>query len=147
MTLVDVEKLKDQLIRHEGDRPTPYLDSKGIWTVGVGHNMNNPLSHQARMQILDDDLSEAISQCIHAFPHFVDLSENRQMVLVNLCFNMGLHRLLGFKKMLTALWQGEYDMAAAEMLDSAWATDVQPSRRDELVALMRGNEMPRVGTE
>lgn len=138
---MDVEILKDQLIRHEGDKPTPYLDSKGIWTVGVGHNMNNPLSHKARMQIFDDDLNEAISQCVHAFPGFVNLSENRQMVLVNLCFNMGLHRLLGFKKMLAALWQGDYETAADELLDSAWATDVQPSRRDELVGLMRSTQV------
>ena len=41
-----------------------------------------------------------------------------------MCFNLGLPRLLKFKKMIIALEQGYYDQAADEALDSQWARQV-----------------------
>ena len=49
-----------------------------------------------------------------------------------MCFNMGLSRLMTFKKMLLALEKGLYQIAADEMLDSKWAKQV--SRRAEFLA-------------
>lgn len=136
---MDEDAIKDMIVRHEGVRPTAYLDTEGIWTVGIGHNLTVPLSHKAIMQIFADDLMEAKSACIHAFPWFADLTSERQAVMVDMCFNMGLHRLLGFKRMLTAIALGNYETAADEMLDSLWAKQVK-SRALELAQLMRGSE-------
>ena len=61
-----------------------------------------------------------------AFPWFHRLSEARQRVLVNMCFNLGLSRLMGFKKFLTAVEAGEWETAGVEMLDSKWAEQVGP---------------------
>ena len=41
-------------------------------------------------------------------------------------FNLGLTRLLGFKKFLAALEAEDWDRAAEEMLDSKWAVQVGP---------------------
>jgi GH24 family phage-related lysozyme (muramidase) len=33
-------KLKEKMVEHEGVKPSPYLDSKGILTIGVGNNVD-----------------------------------------------------------------------------------------------------------
>jgi lysozyme len=132
------DMLKEMLIRHEGWRPVAYLDTEGHWTVGVGHNLERPLSEAAILQILEDDVQEAYQDCLHLFPWFKELTINRQRVLVNMCFNLGIRRLLGFTKMLTALEVGAYETAAEEMLDSKWARQTG-GRATELANLMRGS--------
>jgi lysozyme len=61
-----------------------------------------------------------------------------------MCFNMGIGRLLGFKKALIAMRQGKFSIAADEMLDSKWAredvgigTPDKPGRALRLANMMR----------
>lgn len=131
------ETLESLIERHEGRRVLPYLDSRGVWTVGVGHNLAKPLSARVVQQLFEDDLGEAMNECLHAFPWFADLTIHRQWVLVDMCFNLGLTKLSHFTKMMRALSLGDYETAAKEMLDSDWATQVGP-RAQELAHLMRG---------
>lgn len=133
-----METFEDMLIRHEGIRAEPYIDSRGVQTIGIGHNLHKPLSHAAIMQIFRDDLADARNDCLHAFPWFADLDDARQWVLINMCFNLGLPRLQKFYKFLTAVEQGDYETAASEMLDSLWAKQVK-GRARELASLMRGS--------
>jgi len=133
------ETLLDMLIRHEGKRRILYEDSLGVPTIGVGHNLSKPLSDAAILQILRDDVNDAYNECLHAFPWFMDLTEARQRAVIDMCFNMGLPRLLGFKKFLQAMALGDYDTAANEMLDSLWAKQVK-SRALELANMIRGAE-------
>lgn len=133
-----MESFEDMLIRHEGVKATPYIDSLGVQTLGIGHNLHKPLTHAAIMQIFRDDVAEARNDCLHAFPWFSDLDEARQWVLVNMCFNMGLTRLQGFYKFLNAVQSGDYQTAATEMLDSLWARQVK-RRATELAAIMHGS--------
>lgn len=133
-----MESYEDMLIRHEGIRAAPYIDSLGVQTIGIGHNLHKPLSHAAIMQIFRDDLADARNDCLHAFPWFADLDESRQWVLINMCFNLGLPKLQGFYKFLNAVERGDYAQAAAEMLDSLWAKQVK-KRAHELAALMQGS--------
>lgn len=57
-----------------------------------------------------------------AFAHLLD--DARLDVLINMCFNLGIYRLLGFKKMLAALERRDYIQASIEMMDSRWAKQV-----------------------
>ena len=43
-----------------------------------------------------------------------------------MCFNLGITRLLKFKKFLGALESKDYKTASEEMMDSRWATQVGP---------------------
>lgn len=133
-----METLEEMLIRHEGLRHAPYIDSVGVQTIGIGHNLHKPLSHAAIMQIFKDDVADAKNDCLHAFPWFAELDETRQWVLINMCFNLGLPRLQGFHKFLLAVERGDYATAATEMLDSLWAKQVK-KRAHELAALMQGS--------
>ena len=133
-----METFEDMLARHEGCHATPYIDTVGVQTIGIGHNLHKPLSHAAILQIFKDDVNEAKNDCLHAFPWFSELDEARQWVLINMCFNLGLTRLKGFHKFLGAVERGDYDTAAIEMLDSLWAKQVK-GRARELAALMQGS--------
>lgn len=134
---MSAESLEEMIQRHEGHRDTPYQDSLGVWTVGYGHNLSKPLSYAAIMQIFADDLADAKADCLHAFPWFSDLTEPRQWVLIDMCFNLGLSRLRKFVKFLAAVEFGDYETAANEMLNSLWAKQVK-GRALELANLMRG---------
>jgi lysozyme len=58
--------------------------------------------------------------------------------MIDLCFNLGLKRLLGFRKFLEAMSLGEYERAAVELQDSLWFKQVK-SRGPEIVGMIRGS--------
>lgn len=130
--------LEQMLERHEGYRPTPYIDSLGVQTIGIGHNLHRPLSRDAIMHILRDDIAAATNDCVHNFPWFSDLDESRQQAIINMCFNLGVERLKKFIKFLAAMELGNYDTAANEMLDSLWSKQVK-GRAIELASMIRGS--------
>ena len=133
------ESLEELIERHEGKCRVLYKDSLGVSTIGIGHNCSKPLSDAAMKQILRDDLNDTISDCLHAFPWFVELSRNRQHAILDMCFNLGLPKLQGFQKFLKAMELGDYETAANEMLESLWAKQVK-HRALELADMIRGTE-------
>jgi lysozyme len=130
--------IREQLMRDEGCVATAYQDSVGVWTVGYGHNLAVPLSHEAMQQILQDDLEEATESAM-LLPEYAGLSDARKGVIVNMIFNLGpvgYSRFVHFRHSLTT---GDYDRAATEMLDSTWATQVG-ARATRLATQMRTDE-------
>ena len=51
-------------------------------------------------------------------------------------FNLGINRFMGFKNMLRAAKEANYEEAARQMLDSRWATQVG-ARATKLATAMR----------
>lgn len=138
------ETLEEFIARHEckGGKPNlkMYPDSKGILTIGYGHNLRDkPITKKAADQIFQDDLTDVQLEVTHAFPWYADLSTARQWVILDMCFNLGLDGLRGFTKFLQAVEMGAYETAAAEMIDSQWYAQVK-NRGVELVQMMRGPE-------
>ena len=133
-------RLLKQIIRHEGSRNKMYLDSEGIETIGVGHNLRDrPISDKAIMVILEDDIDAAIMDLRNSFSWFKDLDEVRKEVLINMSFNLGITRLKEFKRTLAAIEYNNWPLAADEMLDSKWAKQVG-NRAIELADQMRTGE-------
>ena len=143
--------LIDDLKRHEGFRRFPYKDTEGIWTVGYGWNLeaNPPATghdtmHIFRFGVTEDEAeldlqrraADAQAECARVFAFWPHLDRVRRDVLANMCFNMGLSRLLDFRRTLAHIEAGAYESAAREMLDSRWATQVK-GRATELAARMR----------
>ena len=58
------------------------------------------------------------------------LPEDVQHVIVGLAFNLGLGRLLGFKRFKAALMSREWAECAAELIDSRWYTQTGRRARD-----------------
>lgn len=132
-----MNKLKEQLRRHEGLRLHPYECSAGKITIGYGRNLDDVgISLSEAEGLLDADITNAIKELNKAFSWFGALDEVRQDVLINMCFNIGLPRLKKFKKTLAAIERGYFDVASREMMDSKWAVQVG-SRAKELSLQMR----------
>lgn len=121
--------LRDQLIRDEGLKLTAYQDSLGFWTIGVGRLIDarkgGGITREEAEYLLDHDIERA-SHAIEVLPWVAILDRARRGVLINLCFNMGIGGLLGFRKMLAAMKDGQWETAAKELLDSTYAQQVGP---------------------
>jgi lysozyme len=118
---MNFERLKENIIRHEGTRHLIYECTAGKLTIGVGHNCEDkPLSDAAISQILSDDIADAIADCERSIENFKSFPSPVQEALVNMSFQMGIAGLLKFKNTLRYLSSGHWIAAADEMLDSAW---------------------------
>jgi len=123
---MDNEAIIAQLKLHEGVSEKPYVDTMGKMTIGVGHNLtDNGLSTTMIDALLLEDIELAKSELDKTYPEWCELSDNRQMVLVDMSFNLGLPRYLTFERFWKALRAGQYDLAAEEMLSSRWAKQVK----------------------
>lgn len=136
---MDNVKAAAYIRRQEGFSKLPYKCHTGHLTIGYGHNLENGISTNAALFILQEDLAHAERAVKDAFPWWWKLDDARQFVLVDMAFNMGLAGLKGFKKMLAAMEQGDYQTAAKEMLASKWAAQVG-RRAVELSKIMEKGE-------
>lgn len=130
-----INDLREMLVRHEGLRLKMYTDSVGVSTIGVGHALTQPISRNAAMQILEDDLVIAITDCKNAFAWLGTIDSVRQDVLYDMAFNLGIDRLKCFVHFLAAMKAGDWKTAAREMLDSKWAAQVG-HRANELAGMI-----------
>jgi lysozyme len=122
---MNIERIKETLIKHEGLRLDMYKDSLGIYTIGVGHNIEERgITARVAAVMLEEDIDVAVVDLKRNVSFFDDLPEAAQEALVNLCFNMGIPRLMQFKKTLSFLREGKYEKAANELLDSRYASQV-----------------------
>ena len=130
-------RLRNTLIRHEGLKLTPYKCTAGKWTLGVGRNIEDRgISKVTAMQMLDEDIELCLNELIERLDYFETLPTEVQETLVNLCFNMGISRLMKFQLMLGAIQAGQYELAAKELLDSRYARQVG-KRSEELADILR----------
>ena len=117
-------KLKRSLILHEGKKSFPYKDSVGKITIGIGYNLSDRgMPDQWIDQQYNQDVSYFYNQFCENFPWYLELSEDRQVALVDMAF-MGWKKFLTFKKMIAALAAKDYKQAAMEALHSNWALQV-----------------------
>ena len=125
---MDIQKLKEDLIRDEGKVLYAYQDTLGYWTIGVGHLIDKRkgggLPDAVVEMLLLHDIDEKIEACRKAFSWFDELDDARQRVIVNMAFNLGIDGLKKFKRMLSAIENKDYSEAARQMLDSVWAKQV-----------------------
>jgi lysozyme len=122
MNYIDI--CRKQLPIDEGVRKTPYKDSVGIPTIGIGRNLEKGLSDAEIAFLLENDIVQADIDARALCPSFDSLSEPRKAVLVNMSFNLGKSRLAGFVKMLAAIADGKFDEAADQMKSSKWYVQV-----------------------
>ena len=134
-------RLRNMIARNEGLRLRIYEDSLGIPTIGYGINLLEGLSEPECEYLLINRIKVATNECKKRFDWFDSIGEGRQHALIDLTYNMGIVRLLGFRKMLTALSQGEFARASMELLDSRYARQVG-IRADRNAYLMLRNEYP-----
>lgn len=136
---MDYAKVAARIRRSEGFSRVPYKCPTGHLTIGYGHNLECGISPACAEFMLREDIERAERQVKDAFVWWPKLTDARLFVLVDMCFNLGISGLKGFKKMLAALEAGDYETAAKEMLASRWAAQVG-KRAQENAAMMKSGE-------
>lgn len=135
--------MTDQRLVHdiqgsEGCRLTAYRDTNGFWTIGWGHKLDQSIdwtgqewTQETADAQLAADIDEADEQAQN-LPEVPGLNICRTNAVIELVFNMGLHKWMGFEKCRRALSKGDWATAAQELLQSDWDHEVQPSRVSRL---------------
>ena len=157
----DRTKLIEKLIQHEGLKLQVYKDTLGIDTIDIGRNLEDRGITKEELDALDiptighvyeygiteadavylatNDVQIVEKELLSAHPCVAELDAVRQLVLVDMAFNMGVPRLRKFKKMWAAIHENNFMVAAKEMLDSRWAVQVK-SRSHKLANMMHHGE-------
>ena len=129
---MNMQELKQDLIRDESLETELYRCSSQKLTIGVGRNLqDNGITEDEAMYLLENDINRCIKE-LKTLDWFDDAPECVKRGLINMNFNMGWLTLQKFKKMLNSLEQGFYQNAAIEALDSRWAAQV--GKRAERIA-------------
>ena len=153
--------LMEKLVAHEGLRLEVYKDSLGIDTIGIGRNLedrgiskdeldwmdypsiehvySDGITEADAMYLAQNDVQIVEEELVRAHPCVDELDAVRQLVLMDMAFNLGVPRLCKFKKMWAAVHENKFDVAAKEMLDSRWANQVK-SRSVKLAHAMHHGE-------
>lgn len=129
-----------QLRGFEGCRLRAYQDTMGVWTVGFGCTSSDIGPDTVWTQ---EQADEALAERAGALPETLDahiswwrkLDAVRGAILVEMAYQLGAHGLMGFPHMLGYLQALDYANAAAQMLNSTWATQT-PNRAKALALQM-----------
>lgn len=141
--MIDRDAMVRQLRLHEGERLKPYRCTAGKLTIGVGRNLEDRgISREESAMLLANDIANEERELVRALPWVAKLDEVRQRVLIDMSFNLGIVGLLGFKNTLATIQEGNYQRAAAMMLDSRWAEQVG-ARAERLARMMATGKDPR----
>ena len=157
----DRQDLIDKLVISEGLRLQVYKDTLGIDTIGIGRNLEDRgitkeeladldiptiehvyeygITEADAVYLAENDVQIVEEELVRAHPCVDRLDSVRQLILMDMAFNMGVPRLCKFKKMWNAVHEEDFPTAAKEMLDSRWANQVK-SRATKLANAMHNGE-------
>ena len=121
------KKLKQNIKKNEGYSLRPYKDQLGFLTIGYGHLiliaekklMDGNVDKKKLEKIFTNDFNIALSN----FNKFLKPTvKNRKSseLLIEMIFQMGIIRVLGFKKLLYNIKKSNKFMVSFEMMNSLW---------------------------
>jgi lysozyme len=114
--------------RHEGLRLKPYRDSRGIWTIGYGTNLQAVEIDRKTAELWMYRALRRARDGISSLPGFSEAGIVRQDVLTECAYQIGVFGLMRFRKMWAAVAALDWQTAAVEMLDSKVARFQAPER-------------------
>ena len=138
------QRLLDLLIKHEGFKSHAYKDTGGVLHIGIGRNSDDGglgISQGEVYNMLHNELVRVQDELTEDFDFYKNLDPIRQDALCNLCFNLGLPRLMKFKLALGHVKNGNFEESADEFLDSLWATQVG-QRAVDVADMIRTGDYP-----
>tara|TARA_R100001509_G_C4817453_1_gene198607 strand:- start:253 stop:696 length:444 start_codon:yes stop_codon:yes gene_type:complete len=132
---MDREKLYEEIKADEGEVLEVYLDHLGYPTIGIGHLVTakdeefgkpagTAITAERSRELFARDIQSAIEDCERLYGQWHNWPEEVQLIMVNMCFNLGVTRLAKFKNMHNMLSQHKWKEAAEEGRDSKWYRQV-----------------------
>lgn len=140
------ELLRSYISENEGEESKVYYDSLGIPTIGIGFNLERndariiiedlgvsydqllrneaELSPEQIQFLFNRTIESSIQTAKKLFFEFDKILPARQIILIDLVFNLGETKLNGFRKMIYAVNKKDWSCAAFELQDSKWFSQV-----------------------
>ena len=137
-------KLQDEIANDEGVKYETYRCSLGHLTGGIGHlitewdedmysgPVGTKIPHEQVDKWFNMDITRTIEDCKIIFTTFDSLPQDAQLVIANMCFQLGRPRLSKFKKFIAAVNDENWMLAGEEMQDSRWYKQTT-NRADRLI--------------
>jgi lysozyme len=142
--VITIEKL---LAFEEGYREKPYYCSEGYPTIGIGKRIGAKGANLSLYQFscsisvanafLEEDIN-LIKMDLKKFKWYKGLDDGRKIILISMCYQLGVSGLLKFKKMIKAIENCDFIEAEKQALDSKWAkqTPVRAARHARVIGGM-----------
>ena len=155
----------------EGTESMPYQDPDGIWTVGIGHNLEanglppgicgdapdglswddgvlpflqsrNGLNPAEIDALFQYDLTIAAQDLLVCLPNAGTLVTPRYAAMVDMVYNLGRAKLLKFNTFLHLMEIGQYAAAAQDLLNNTAVAKQLPKRYGRLAQIITNGEWP-----
>lgn len=130
----------------EGYSSSPYLDTRGNWTIGYGHkvhprdldNYAAGITEETAEELLDTDIDVARAGAMNVFGAggvWGKLKPSARVVLTVMVYQVGAGKASTFMRLKKCISRLDYIGAAVEMIDSRWCQQT-PGRVRSLAALI-----------
>ena len=139
---------------YEGFRSKPYIDSRGVWTIGYGFNMeSNRVKHLLPGSLYDykkygitRKQADRVFHILYRSAEFYAkeyagnifqwLTKAQQNILIDMAYNLGEDGLGEFKRMQSWLHCGNIELVQHEMRHSDWYKQVGRRARNHVKMVM-----------
>ena len=140
----DDKSIMSLIASHEGVRTTPYKDSQGLWTIGVGHligdgkslpdEWNRVFSMDEVMALFAQDYPK-YKQAAMQIPGFDSLSAGGKAALIDMTFNLGASWWHKWPSFTAAMQKLDMSGVVDSLKNSAWFTQVGRRTLDDISLL------------
>lgn len=150
-----MSKIIEILHAEEGYREQPYRCTEGYPTIAGGIRIGPKGASLANytftvplvvddcwMQYLVDDIRREMRKCPAISAALNLCNEAREDVLISMAYQMGVDGLATFKNTLKMIATGDYENAAAGMLNSLWARQTPRRAQRHAEAMRSGSHSP-----
>ncbi|MFO7949670.1 MAG: glycoside hydrolase family protein, partial [Candidatus Fermentibacteraceae bacterium] len=114
---MNLNTIRDQLLKHEGCVLNAYEDHLGYLTIGVGRLIDKRrgggITKDEAMFLLDADIARVVNG-LRREQGFTGFPDSVKEALVNMAFQLGHSGVMNFSKMWAALRESDFDKAADE---------------------------------
>ena len=145
--------LQDQLEFEEGNKLAAYLDTKGVLTIGIGHNLvaqpmwqdtGNPIGHNITMdeayKLLGLDLLNTEKTLKSTWLYYSKMTPGaRKDAILAMAFQLGVGAFNHFVNFKMQVEHGHWNDAVAAGKDSIWDREV-PGRAGRVLGQILSNK-------
>ncbi len=130
---MNIERLFASVKSHESFVAGVYKDKYGFDTFGYGTCVKDlNLNEDLAAIIMEMAIMKLSIKCFSRFDWLNKCPPGVQEVVVEMVYQIGMTGFMKFKKTIDHFKNARYTEAAAEMLDSKWASEDSPGRAMEL---------------
>ena len=124
--------LLEEIKKEEGFESEPYICSNGYLTVGYGKRVDYlKVDEKTAEKWLIIDLEELDGKLDRSFTWYIDSPRDVKDVVKSMCYQMGMPRLMKFRKTNDLIKKRKWREASIEMLISRWHEQT-PERAERL---------------